>query len=187
MIQSPVRRQWFFVPDLYGGTPVMSLTPALQTPAGRRAFVRSVISAFERDEPIGSDVAIDEHGLLAATFTAKPDRRLYYVERLDPTATDGCRCLVVRPNRSRHLTQDPMELARGNPYESRVSPKASVYGLPTEPFRSLRDLRAVRRHVLEHVGHNPRPLVTQQVRSDRQLGRLYRRLFVAPRAGTEDT
>lgn len=165
----------------------MGLTPALQTASGRRAFIRSIISAFERDDPIGSDVAIDEHGLLAAAFTAKPDRRLYYVERLDSATTDGVRCLVVRPNRSRQLTQDPLALARGNPYESRVSPQAFVYALPTELFVPLRDLRAVRREVLELVGHGRRPLVTQQVRSDRQLGRLYERTFVAPRAGTEET
>lgn len=175
-----------FPPELHEGTTFMGLIPALQTPPGRRSFIRSVISAFERDDQIGSDLVVDGDGLVAAVFTAKPDRRLYYVERLDSDATDGVRCLVVRPNRSRHLTQDPMELARGNPYESRISPQAVVYALPTESFVPRRDLRAVRREVLELVGRGRRPLVSQQVRSDRQLERLYRRTFVAPRSEPEE-
>jgi len=165
----------------------MVLSPTLQTPAGRRSFIRSIISAFERDDPIGSDLVVDEDGLLAAAFTAKPDRRLYYIERLHPAATDGVRCLVVRPNRSRQLTQDPMELARGNPYESRISPQGFVYAFPTEAFVPRRDLRAVRREVLDQVGRGRRPLVSQQVRSDRQLGRLYERTFVAPRSEPEES
>lgn len=158
----------------------MGLDPALQTAHGRRSFIQGVISAFERGDPIGSDVAVDEDGLLAAAFTAKPDRRLYYVEQLDPAATDGVRCLVVWPNRSRQLTQDPLALVRGNPYESRVSPQAFVYALAAGSFVPRRDLRAVRRQVLEQVGRGTQSLVTQHVRSDRQLDRLYRRMFVDP-------
>lgn len=72
---------------------IMTLTATLQTASGRRSFIRSIISAFERDDPIGSDLVVDEEGLLAAGFTAKPDCRLYYIERLNPAGrvafTDG--------------------------------------------------------------------------------------------------
>jgi hypothetical protein len=157
----------------------MSYNANLATARGRRQVLSKLVSACRSGDQIPHGLASDEHGLVATIFTAKPDNRLYYLERVTADEIEGVRAMVIRPNRTRRISQNPMKLAQGELYETTASPHVFIHSFPTEPLLAFTDIRQVRRWVLERLHHgNPQSLIErQQVRSDQELLRIYSRYF----------
>lgn len=157
----------------------MVLHASLASAQGRRRFINRLVSASRDGERVVPDLVTDERGMVAAVFPAKPDNRIYYLERVSADETEGLRVLVLRPNRTKRLARNPVKLMQGEPYETTASPQAFVHALPTEPLVHQTELAPIRRWVLDNLrlGDSRTLLERQQVRSDRQLDRLYRRFF----------
>lgn len=157
----------------------MVISANLSTAQRRRRFINRLVSASRDGERVIPNVVVDDRGVVAAVFSAKPDSRVYYLERVSADETEGVRLLVLRPNRTKRPTRDPAKLLEGEPYETSASPQAFVHALPTEPIVRHTALAPIRQWVLEHVrlGDPQTLLERQQVRSDRQLERLYRQFF----------
>ena len=157
----------------------MVLHANLASAQGRRRFINCLVSASRDGERVVQDLVTDERGMVAAVFPAKPDNRVYYLERVSADETEGGRLLVLRPNRTKRLTRNPVKLMQGEPYETSASPQTFVHALPTESLVQRTEFTPIRRWVLENLrlGDSRTLLKRQQVRSDRQLGRLYRRFF----------
>ncbi len=157
----------------------MVLHASLASAQGRRRFINRLVSASRDGERVVPDLVTDKRGMVAAVFPAKPDNRVYYLERVSADETEGVRALVLRPNRTKRLARNPVKLMEGEPYETSASPQAFVHALPTEPIIRHTALAPLRQWVLEHVrlGDSQTLLERQQVRSDRQLERLYRQFF----------
>jgi hypothetical protein len=157
----------------------MVIRPDLSTAKSRQQLVAQLATAIQNNDRVGSDLLLDEQGLVAAIFTAKPDNRVHYVERVDRDEPNGIRALVLRPNRTKRLTRNPVKLAQGDPYETTASPQAFVHALPTEPLVQYADLVRIQRWLLNNlrVGNSRTLLKRQQARSDRQLEQLYHRFF----------
>lgn len=157
----------------------MVLHANLASAQGRRRFISNLVSASRDGERVAPDLVTDKRGMVAAVFPAKPDNRVYYLERVNADETEGVRLLVLRPNRTKRLTRNPVKLIQGEPYETSASPQAFVHALPIEPLVQRTELAPIRRWVLKNLrlGDSRTLLERQQVRSDRQLDRLYRRLF----------
>jgi hypothetical protein len=104
----------------------MVLHASLASAQGRRRFINRLVAASRDGERVVPDLVTDERGMVAAVFPAKPDSRIYYLERVSADETEGVRVLVLRPNRTKRLARNPVKLMQGEPYEITASPQAFV-------------------------------------------------------------